>query len=134
MATRASGASEVIHLDTSFLIRALQGSEPEEKRLAGWLRAEISVAMSTIAWAEFLCGPVDRAQLALAQQVVPTRVALGDHEASLAAELFNRSGRRRGLMIDCMIAATAIEAGASLATANVEDFLRFAPSGLILVT
>lgn len=123
----------MIHLDTSFLIRALHGSEPEEKRLAGWLRAEIAIAMSAIAWAEFLCGPVDREQLALAERVVPVRVPLGDPEARLAAELFNRSGRRRGLLIDCMIAATAIEAGASLATANVEDFRRFTPSGLVLV-
>jgi predicted nucleic acid-binding protein len=37
-------------------------------------------------------------------------------DATLAAQLFNAGGRRRGTMIDSMVAAIAIRAGATLAT------------------
>ena len=48
----------MIHLDTSFLIRALARGLPEDRRLRGWLRSQEPLGMSSISWAEFLCGPV----------------------------------------------------------------------------
>ncbi len=65
----------------------------------------------------------------LLDQIVPFDTA----HAGLAAKLFNATGRRRGTMADCMIAAAAIGDGAKLATSNPRDFLRMESSGLEVV-
>jgi len=123
----------VIHLDTSFLIRALvPGSEPDSE-LRGWLRDGTPIGMSVIAWAELLCGPISRAQLTLAAQVVPKRAPFLEEQAELAAGLFNRSGRRRGSLADCMIAATAIHHEVALATSSPGDFRPFESAGLSIL-
>lgn len=122
----------MIHLDTSFLVRALVAGSPEDARLRAWLSAGEALGMSAVAWTEFLCGPVEVADLELVDRVVPDRVAFGEGEATLAARLFNDSGRRRGALADCMIAASAIRAGAPLATKNPKDFRRFEMAGLAL--
>ena len=122
----------MIHLDTGFLIRALVRGSPEDSRLRTWLRDNERLAMSTVAWAEFLCGPLGPKEIALALRIVPIREALSEAHAQLAAELFNGSGRRRGSLADCLIAAAAIAASAPLATTNPRDFERFTPHGLRL--
>lgn len=114
-----------IHLDTSFLILALVRGTPEDAHLRRWLRAGEPLAVSAVAWTEFLCGPVADQALDLAHTIVPERVPFGDADADVAARLFNEAGRRRGTLIDCMIAATAMRAKAALATANPADFRRF---------
>ena len=84
-------------------------------------------------------GTLDRLQASLrerqmewAAEIVGQRLDFTAEHAALAARLFNESGRRRGSLIDCMIAATALAAAASLATANDADFLRFKDSGLTM--
>lgn len=123
-----------VHLDTGFLIRALVPGSGEDRALRAWLRRGASIGMSTIAWAELLCGPLVAAHAELAGRVIGSRVPFLEDDAALAARLFNLSGRRRGTLTDCMIAATALAAGAVLATTNAADFRRFAAAGLELVT
>jgi predicted nucleic acid-binding protein len=123
----------VIHLDTSFLIRALLRDTPEDRAIRGWLRAGQLLAMSAIGWAEFLCGPVDARSVGLASRIVGERLPFTEEDAMSAARLFNLIGRRRGSLTDCMIAATALRLGASLATADLPDFRRLETAGLRLV-
>lgn len=123
----------MIHLDTSFLIAALVRGSQEDELLRAWLRSGESLGISAVAWAEFLCGPVGASELELASRVVGARVPFEEEQAARSAELFNASGRRRGSLADCMIAATSIVSGASLATANLDDFMRLVPHGLELV-
>lgn len=118
------------HLDTGFLIRALAVQSAESALLDAWLKARRPLAVSAAAWAEFLCGPVSAAVVQVASDIVGGPIPFGEREAVVAAECFNAGGRRRGIMVDCMIAATAIMSGATLATANVADFRRFVPHGL----
>ena len=88
--------------------------------------------MSTIAWTEFLCGPVDETALSLASVVVGRYSRFTEEMAVIAARLFNGSGRRRGTIVDCMIAATALAEEAAVATSNPDDFSRFEAFGLAL--
>jgi len=120
----------VIHLDTSFLIRSLVPTTRESEALAGWVTRYEDFAVSAVVWGEFLSGPLTEHQRRIARQVVLTVVPLTEPDASLAAELFKQSGRRRGSLADSFVAATAIRARAGLATANERDFERFEEAGL----
>lgn len=122
----------MILLDTSFLIRSLVAGSAQDRQLRNWLAAKEPIGISSIAWAEFLCGPVQPAMIEAVTRFVTVRAAFGEEDALLAAQLFNGSGRRRGSLADCMIAATAIRARAELATANAADFRRFCAAGLKL--
>ena len=120
----------MIHLDTSFLIRALIPGTPEEAKLREWAGAGEALSMSSVAWAEFLCGPFSSADRELAGRLVERRRDSTPDHAVAAARLFNESGRRRQMIIDCMIAAVALADSAPVATSNPVDFSRFAPAGL----
>ncbi len=123
-----------IHLDTSFLILATSPSSAEAARLAEWLADGRIIRMSAIAWAEFVCDPVSAREIDAAARVTRRPVAFDAMDPMLAGRLFNLGGRRRRSLPDCMIAATALNAGAALATGNAEDFKRFAPLGLVVET
>ena len=124
----------MIHLDTNYLIGlVVRGSLPAQN-VDKWLAAGEPLGTSALAWTEFLNGPVSAAEIALVESVIEEKpVAFEKPTAVLAAELFNQGGRRRGSRFDCLIAATAILAGAELATENRKDFEPFVPFGLKLV-
>ena len=124
----------MIHLDTSFLIRALVRGSAQDRTLRRWLAKREALAVSAIAWTEFLCGPVAEQHFAAVAQIFSECVPFRDQDARLATDLFNRTGRRRGSLVDCMIAATALNCEAALATVNSEDFRRFGAAGLALAT
>ena len=122
----------MIHLDTSFLIRALVAGSTEDRRLSDWISAGEGIGMSAVAWTEFLCGPLSPSRLRVADAIVGPRVDFTGVDAVVAARLFNECGRRRGSLPDCMIAASALGAGAQLATADEADFRRFEAFGVQL--
>jgi len=126
-------ANGMIHLDTNYLIGLLVQGSPQAIEVDGWLAAGESLAASAIAWSEFLNGPVTPTEVSRATAVVQSRIIpFGSAEATLAAGLFNATGRRRGSRFDCFIAATAIHAQAEIATVNQDDFKNFIPHGLKL--
>jgi predicted nucleic acid-binding protein len=121
----------VIHLDANYLIRGNQNGTREDADLIRWLAADEILAASSIAWMEFVSGPVSDAVIESIRHAIGDRiVAFTEAEAELAAQLFNVTGRRRSMRYDCMIAAASINAGAELATANQVDFSQFVPHGL----
>lgn len=122
----------MIHLDTRFLIRAMTPKSTEDGRLRRWLVADESIGISAVSWAEFLCGPVEAADVEVAIRIVGEPLALLGADGSLTATLFNRGGRRRGSITDCMIAAIAIRARAALATRDPTNFRRFESAGLTI--
>ncbi len=123
----------MIHLDTNYLIGLLVRGSAAALEVDGWLAAGESLAASAIAWTEFLNGPVTLLEVSRAEAVLQSRIIpFGQAEAALAAELFNKTGRRRGSRFDCLIAATAIRGQAQVATINQTDFKLFAPHGLKL--
>lgn len=125
----------MIHLDANFLIAGVNRANAEAKAIEHWLLAGESLACSTLSWSEFLNGPVTSAQIATARNFLTAGcVEFAEADAERAASLFNHTGRMRRLKFDCLIAATALVAGAELATRNVEDFRIFLPHGLKLAT
>jgi len=122
----------VIQLDTNFLIDALVPGSVQEAQLVGWLIAGETLGISTVAWGEFLCGPLSPAAEAFARRLFPNAVALERADAEKAAELFNQTGRRSKSYSDCCIAAVAIRSQASLATSNLADFSPMVIHGLVL--
>jgi predicted nucleic acid-binding protein len=124
----------VILLDTSFLIRALIPGTGEDALLRRWLAGRTTLAVSAVVWTEFLCGPLRPREIQLAAQVVGEILPFGGDEAAVASDLFNHAGRRRGSLVDCMVAAAALGRGAALATSNPGDFRRFASRGLEIVS
>jgi predicted nucleic acid-binding protein len=122
----------MIHLDTNFLVQALVPDSAAEAKLQAWLRDGETLGISSIAWSEFLCGPLSENVETLAQILFPAPEPFLAADAQEAAELFNASGRRSRTLADCQIAAVALRCSARLATSNISDFVQFQTHGLSL--
>ncbi len=123
----------MIHLDTNYLIGLLVKGSAQAQEVDDWLVGGQTLAASAVAWTEFLNGPITPLEISQAEAVLRSRIVpFGRPEAVLAADLFNKTGRRRGSRFDCLIAATAILDQAEVATVNATDFKVFLPHGLKL--
>jgi predicted nucleic acid-binding protein len=123
----------MIHLDTNYLIAFAAPGSPVKDHIYNWIVAGEEFATSTVAWSEFLNGPVTDQEVRDVSSILAGRfIPFGPLESAKAAELFNRAGRKRQKQIDCFIAATAICARTPLATRNRKDFVPFREAGLRL--
>lgn len=124
----------MIHLDTNLLIALADAEDPHHPRALKLMRANPRAAVSSLVWWEFACGPVSEAGLLLIRKLLPGGIIpFTEAHSAEAARLFNSVARARRLRFDSLIAATAILAGAELATLNPEDFQPFTPHGLRLL-
>ena len=122
----------MIHLDTNFLIQALVPDSAAEAQLLTWLATGEDFSVSTIAWSEFLSGPLTPQDELLAQLVLSAPEPFLAVDARKAAVLFNLTGRRSRTLADCQIAAVALRCGVKLATGNTTDFIPMQSHGVIL--
>jgi predicted nucleic acid-binding protein len=124
----------VICLDTNYLVRGLVKGSRESADLVRWNQSNELLMSAAPAWYEFLCGPVASRHIQIVRGFLSGGViAFEEVQAIEAARLFNAVGRTRRLRAAAMIAATAIVAGARLATSNAQDFKAFVPHGLTIV-
>ena len=121
----------MIHLDTNMLVELSQQRSDFGSSISRKITEGGSLSCCSIAWSEFSNGPITPEQVSNVLDLICSRVTPFDrHDGELAAKLFNFGGRRRGSGSDCMIAAAAIRAKATLATHNRKDFSRFESQGL----
>ncbi len=121
----------MIHLDTNLLIDLVTIGSPHIAVVREWLEKGETLAVSAIAWSEFLNGPHSKAQKDAVQAIVEGRILdFTAKEAEQASRLFHYTGRKRGSHSDCMIAACALTSGVRVATRNIADFEKFVPHGL----
>ncbi|MDB2310937.1 PIN domain-containing protein [Opitutales bacterium] len=120
-------------LDTNALIAL---SDPHHKMfqaIEASLRRGARASTCSVAWHEYVGGPLLDKDQARALRVIESRmIALERRNAEMATELYNATGRRRGSTADCLIASVAIDTKAELMTLNTSDFKLFVPCGLLL--
>ena len=124
----------MIHLDTNLLIDLVTIGSPHIAVIRQWLEVGEELAVSAIAWSEFLNGPHTKAQKDAVHAILEGRILdFTARDAEQASRLFHYTGRKRGSHADCMIAACAITHQTRVATRNIADFEKFVPHGLMLL-
>lgn len=123
----------MIHLDANILVALPYLIEQNHLLIERVLNGERAAVCAPV-WYEFLIGPLSESERELARDFIRNDiVSVTDEDAALAAELFNRAGRKRSLKTDALIAAAAIHAKAEFLTFNDADFKPFVPAGLRLL-
>ena len=123
----------MIHLDTNLLIAATDPGDIHASVVNKIMDSAGPFAASACAWTEYRSRPVEPVRDNVLHRMLAGGIVPFDEQtAALAGELFHLTGSTRRTRMDVMIAATAIHAGAELATANPADFLAFLPHGLVL--
>lgn len=124
----------MMHLDSNLLIALADASDPHRATALNLISGYPAAAVSSLAWWEFECGPVSIGGALLVRRLLAGGIIpFTDAHSHEAARLFNAAGRARRLKFDSLVAATAILAGAELATLNAADFAPFVPHGLKLL-
>lgn len=124
----------MIHLDTNLLIDLVTIGSPHIAVIRQWLVDGEDLAVSAIAWSEFLNGPHTKQQKDAVHAIVEGRILdFTAKQAEQASRLFHYTGRKRGSHSDCMIAACAMTHGVQIATRNIDNFEKFVPHGLKLL-
>ena len=72
----------MVHLDTNFLIDALVPGSLQEAQLVAWLAAGEPLGINSLAWGEFLCGPLSPSAEVLARRLLPHGETLEVTDAS----------------------------------------------------
>ena len=114
----------MIHFDTNFLIQATIAGSPAHEQFRNWSVAGENFSVSSIAWSEYLCGPLDATARTLALQIFPNPEPFLSADAALAADLFNQTGRRSRSLADCMIAAVTVAAAQNWRRSTLTTFNR----------
>ncbi len=123
----------MIHLDANLLIALIKRTDIHHATAARVIARSGPFGSSSVAWMEFHSKPVHSRDEAALQSILTAGILPFDEKtAALAGQLFHFTGSQRRTRLDSMIAATAILAGAELATVNPEDFQPFVPHGLKL--
>jgi predicted nucleic acid-binding protein len=123
----------MIHLDANLLIALIRPQDAHHPAASRMIAASGPFGCSAIAWMEFHSKPVHATDQAALKAILSGGIVPFDKAAaSLAGRLFHLTGARRRTRLDTMIAATAIRAGAALATTNAADFEPFLDHGLKL--
>lgn len=125
----------MIHLDTNLLIDLVTVGSPHVAVVRRWLEEGETLAVSAIAWAEFCNGPHSKAQKEAVFNILNRQVIDFSCEmAEQASRLFHYAGRKRGSHADCLIAAAAMVKEVRVATRDIDDFKRFEPYGLQMIS
>jgi predicted nucleic acid-binding protein len=124
----------MIHLDANLLIALVNRADVHHGKVSRIIAGPGPFGTSAVAWMEFHSKPVhprdSKAVMALlAGGITP----FDEAAATLAGDLYHLTGSKHRTRLDTMIAATAIVAGAELATVNGGDFAAFVPHGLRLL-
>ncbi len=123
-----------IHLDTNYLIYYAGGGDAHViASVDQWLLEGRALHISAMAWAEFQCGPLTPEENEIARDLIHSVVPVTVEMATEAGQLFQKTGRRSRSLPDCIIAATALRDGASVASVNKDDFKPFLAHGLTLI-
>jgi predicted nucleic acid-binding protein len=123
----------MILLDTNLLIGAEDRHDAHHATARKVLALSEPFACSSVAWMELHSRPRPPIlRSAIVAILTGGILPFDEATAALAGQLYHRTGSKRRTRMDTMIAATAILAGAELATVNAEDFEPFVPHGLKL--
>ena len=113
-----------LHLDTDFLIYALETTGWERRRLFEVAESNHALCISAVAWYEFSRGPRTPEQLATARALFAGDgvIPFSETMAATAAEVFRCFGSPRRRAADIAIGVTAASHDATLLTRNARDF------------